>query len=140
MVVALGFLYSECNAETGDFTVKASRGRLSVKADEAQFGHIMEEIARKAGFEVTISTDVAIRTISTDFRDLELEQGINRLMGLIKGEWWTKTTAKTRKNGRLPVEGFMGEYRASATVNGRKVSTTFTLDADAKAPIEVKLA
>lgn len=119
-VVALGFLCADCNAEAGDFTVKASRGRLSVTADEAQFGHIMEELARKAGFEVTISTDVAIKTISTNFRDLELEQGINRLMGLIRHRNFFISSGRDGKIKKIDIFG----KGKSTTINPRKRKKT----------------
>jgi len=70
-------------AWSSDFYVKVNRGRLSVTADNAHFGTLMDQIAKDAGFELSISPDVAGKTLSTEFRDLDLERGIQRLMGLI---------------------------------------------------------
>jgi hypothetical protein len=67
-----------------DFSVKVTRGRLSVKADKAIFGSLMDRIAKDAGFELSISPDIAAKTLSTEFMDLDLERGIQRLMGLIR--------------------------------------------------------
>jgi len=71
-------------AGADDFSVKVNRGRLSVKADNARFGSLMDKIARDAGFELSISPDIAQKTLSTEFMDLDLERGIQRLMGLIR--------------------------------------------------------
>jgi len=77
-------LYTCPPAEASAFSVKVNRGRLTVKADEAPFGPLMDTIAKDAGFELTISADVATKKLSTEFRDLDLERGIQRLMGLIR--------------------------------------------------------
>lgn len=71
-------------AEASNFSVKVNRGRLTVKATNASFGRLMNDIAKNAGFELSISSDVASRKLSTDFSDLDLERGIQRLMGLIR--------------------------------------------------------
>lgn len=71
-------------AGASNFDVKVNRGRLSVTADKAHFGSLMDKIAKDAGFEVSISPDIASKTLSTDFRDLDMEKGVQRLMGLIR--------------------------------------------------------
>jgi type II secretory pathway component GspD/PulD (secretin) len=63
--------------------VRVEDGRLSVEAEDAPFGTIMNEISRKAGFEVEVSRDVAGKTVSTSFTKVELERGIRRLFTLI---------------------------------------------------------
>jgi hypothetical protein len=81
MVAAL-FLCPPAGAS--DFSVKVNRGRLSVKANSARFGPLMDKIAKEAGFEISLSPDVAAKRLSTDFMDLDMERGIQRLMGLIR--------------------------------------------------------
>lgn len=76
-------LYLCTPAMAQDFSVKVNRGRLTIKANKATFGGIMDKIGQAAGFEVAISPDVAARTVTTEFSDIELERGIQRLMGLI---------------------------------------------------------
>ena len=82
-ILIMAALYLCPVAEASDFTVKVARGRLSVKADNAPFGSLMDKIAKSAGFEVVISPDVAQKSLTTEFKDLDMERGIQRLMGLI---------------------------------------------------------
>jgi hypothetical protein len=56
---------------------------LSVEAYNMRFGDILEEVGRQAGFETSISPEIASRELSTAFRDLEMQKGIQRLLSLI---------------------------------------------------------
>jgi hypothetical protein len=63
--------------------VRVEDGRLSVQAEDAPFGTLMNEISREAGFTVELSRDVAGKTVSTTFTNMQLERGIRRLFTLI---------------------------------------------------------
>jgi hypothetical protein len=63
--------------------VRVEEGRLSVRAEDAPFGTLLNEISREAGFEVELNRDVAGKTVSTSFTNVELERGIRRLFTLI---------------------------------------------------------
>lgn len=84
VTLALTALMLCLEAWASNYYVKVNRGRLSVTAENANFGSLMDKIAKDAGFEVLISPDIASKKLSTDFRDLDLERGIQRLMGLIR--------------------------------------------------------
>lgn len=63
--------------------VRLESGRLSVEIKDAMFGKVTTEIALKAGFEVDMQSDIFARTLSAKFRDLDLREGIRRLLALI---------------------------------------------------------
>jgi hypothetical protein len=63
--------------------VRVVHGRLSVRAEGVMFGALFRGIANAAGFEAVISPDVAGRVISSTFRDIPLETGLQRLLRLI---------------------------------------------------------
>lgn len=63
--------------------VRLEAGRLSVELKDAMFGKVITEIALKAGFEVDMQSDIFARTLSIKFRDLDLREGIKRLLALI---------------------------------------------------------
>ncbi|MCK4911211.1 MAG: hypothetical protein KAR83_06200 [Thermodesulfovibrionales bacterium] len=63
--------------------VRVRSGMLSVKLESASFGLTLEEIGRQAGFEAIITPEVASKELSTTFRDMELQKGIQRLLSLI---------------------------------------------------------
>ena len=63
--------------------VRLFNNRLSVEAEEARFGEVIGMVAEEAGFELMISPDIAEKTLSTSFRDLRLQKGIQRLLALI---------------------------------------------------------
>ncbi len=63
--------------------VRVRSGMLSVKLENAPFGPTLQEIGRQAGFEAVITPEVASKELSTTFRDMELQKGIQRLLSLI---------------------------------------------------------
>ena len=63
--------------------VRVRSGMLTVKLESAPFGPTLEEIGRQAGFEAVITPEVASKELSTTFRDMELQKGIQRLLSLI---------------------------------------------------------
>ncbi|MCF7975151.1 MAG: endo-1,4-beta-xylanase [Phycisphaerae bacterium] len=72
--------------------------------------------------------------------DMSPKPAYDRLMDLVKNKWWTKTQCNTGLQGKIDVTGFLGDYRVSAAVNGRKLIGTFTLDRGVQDAIELKLA
>jgi len=53
--------------------------------------------------------------------DLTPKPAYNRLLCLIKGQWWTKTEAETDKQGSCHLRGFLGQYRVTVvTAKGYK--------------------
>jgi hypothetical protein len=78
-----GPCYAQTPWETPGGRVRLQDDLLSVKAENASFGQLLREIGREAGFEVVISPDVSGKTLSTDFSDVELQRGIQRLFTLL---------------------------------------------------------
>ena len=64
-------------------TVRVFKGRITVQAEAARFGAVMEDIAAKVGFELMISPDVAAKPVTTTFSGVQLQRGIQRLLSLI---------------------------------------------------------
>jgi endo-1,4-beta-xylanase len=53
-------------------------------------------------------------------KDMSPKPVYDRLLGLIKGRWWTKTQGRTDANGAFPARAFYGSYRVRAELpNGR---------------------
>lgn len=46
-----------------------------------------------------------------------------QLHKLIKGKWWTKTTAETGAHGTAKTRGFLGDYTVTVTLEGRKAAS-----------------
>jgi endo-1,4-beta-xylanase len=56
-------------------------------------------------------------------RDMSSKPVYERLMGLVKGEWWTKLEARTDAQGELKARAFFGTHRiAAAMPDGRLVA------------------
>jgi type II secretory pathway component GspD/PulD (secretin) len=64
--------------------VSVQNNRLSVKLVDAQFGSVIDRVAKKSGFAAVISSNAAQKKISTEFQDVELEKGIVRLLKLMR--------------------------------------------------------
>lgn len=56
---------------------------LNVELKDAAFGEVMTEIARKAGFEVDISSAIYKKKVSTKFTNVDMQRGLLRLLALI---------------------------------------------------------
>lgn len=72
--------------------IEVKDGLLSVEISDAEFGDVIKEIAEKARFKVEISGDVAYKKISTNFKGVDIEKGIRRLLTIItiiKGKDYT---------------------------------------------------
>ncbi len=63
--------------------VRVRSGMLSVKLEGALFGPTLQEIGRQAGFEAVITPEIAQKELSTTFRDMDLQKGLQRLLSLI---------------------------------------------------------
>jgi hypothetical protein len=59
--------------------IQVDRDRLTVQLKEAPLKAVLEEIGRRAGVKMIIQAPLT-RTISTEFRDLPLEQCLERLL------------------------------------------------------------
>jgi endo-1,4-beta-xylanase len=56
-------------------------------------------------------------------RDMSPKPIYERLMSLIKGEWWTKTEATTNSRGVVKVRAFFGTHRVTAQLPGGQAVT-----------------
>ena len=71
--------------------------------------------------------------------DMTPKPAYDELHRLIKGKWWTRTTAKVEAGGRARFRGFFGQYEGTARVGGRKLEGTFRFDKSMKETKEVRL-
>ena len=56
-------------------------------------------------------------------KDMSPKPVYERLLALIKGDWWTKTEGETNGDGEVRVRAFFGTHRLTATLpEGRKVT------------------
>lgn len=69
--------------------IEVNDGLLSVEISDAEFGNVIKEIAEKAKFKAEISSDVAVKKISTTFKDIEVERGVRRLLTIVKEKDFT---------------------------------------------------
>jgi endo-1,4-beta-xylanase len=61
------------------------------------------------------------------------------LRDLIRGKWWTRTTAETGADGRVKIEGFLGDYEVTVQQDGRRLAGRFSLTKDAGRRLDVAL-
>ena len=59
--------------------------------------------------------------------DLSPKPVYERLMKLIKGEWWTRQDLTTDSEGKAAFRGFLGRYRITVTTDSRKVTQEMDL-------------
>ncbi len=57
---------------------------LTVDLENADFGEVLNAIAKDSGFKVEISGDVSGKKLTTKFIDMDIERGIERLLSLIR--------------------------------------------------------
>jgi len=56
-------------------------------------------------------------------KDMSPKPAYQRLLGMIKGQWWTQVRGRTDSGGKMTCRGFYGRYRVTATAaDGRMVS------------------
>lgn len=70
--------------------------------------------------------------------DMSPKPVYERLHDLIKGQWWTQSTAETGPDGRAKIDGFLGEYEVAVQQDGRKLTARFSLAATDE-PVQVQL-
>ena len=64
-------------------------------------------------------------------KDMSPKPAYEELLKLVKGKWWTKTTLETSDGGAAGFRGFLGDYKLTVTLEGKKaVEKTFTLGKD----------
>lgn len=72
--------------------------------------------------------------------DLSPKPAYDRLVGLIKGKWWTQTGGETDDQGQYAFRGFFGAYRIHVTgAQGAEVSADVHLERGADNVFTVKL-
>jgi type II secretory pathway component GspD/PulD (secretin) len=64
--------------------IEVRDGKLSVDLADAEIGSVISEIAHKLNFQVEINRTVYNKKVTTRFSDLDVEQGIRRLLTLAK--------------------------------------------------------
>jgi len=70
--------------------------------------------------------------------DLSPKPVYERLMGLIKGEWWTREEG-TAPDGVLNVRAFYGRYEITAKAGDKEASVEFDLTKDGEHSVTIKL-
>jgi len=71
--------------------------------------------------------------------DMTPKLAYQQLMQLIKDKWWTQTEMEVTAGGKARFRGFFGEYKASARIGNRELTTSFSFDQSTKATIDVPL-
>lgn len=71
--------------------------------------------------------------------DMSPKPAYEALMKLVKGKWWTKTSATVGDGGEASFRGTYGDYGISAVVDGRKLTGSFTFTKDSERPLRVVL-
>ncbi|MCS7187716.1 MAG: endo-1,4-beta-xylanase [Armatimonadetes bacterium] len=73
-------------------------------------------------------------------RDMSPKPVYERMLELIKGEWWTKAKGATDKEGKWQTKAFYGEHELTIqTQDGRKVSQKVTVRKGAENRFEIRL-
>lgn len=104
--------------------IEVKDGLLSVEISDAEFGDVIKEIAEKARFKVEISGDVAYKKISTNFKGVDIEKGIRRLLTIItlmKGKDYTISYNSEGFIDRLEVYGESSDKPAVRPLQKRQV-------------------
>ncbi len=60
-------------------------------------------------------------------RDMSPKPAYEELMKLVKGKWWTQLDLAADGQGSAGFRGFLGDYRVTATAEGRTASGSFVL-------------
>ncbi len=72
-------------------------------------------------------------------KDMTPKPVYERLLQLIKDEWWTDETRRTDEDGRIALRGFCGDYRVIAQRGGRRAEVQATLRRDAPNEWRIRL-
>jgi GH35 family endo-1,4-beta-xylanase len=71
--------------------------------------------------------------------DMSPKPAYERLMKLIKDQWWTRQQATVAEGGKLRLRGFFGHYEVEAQADGRKLNGVFHLSRGVD-EVEVRLS
>nr|QQZ02675.1 1,4-beta-xylanase [uncultured microorganism] len=71
--------------------------------------------------------------------DMSAKPIYERLYDLIKGRWSTRVEVESGPEGRLKIDGFMGEYEVTVKENGRRLGGRFSLAKPTPEATEVQL-
>jgi hypothetical protein len=63
-----------------------------------------------------------------------------KLHGLIKDKWWTKTKVTLAAGGKASFRGFLGQYKVITRIAGRQLTGTFSFDKGTKDTVDVRLS
>jgi GH35 family endo-1,4-beta-xylanase len=55
--------------------------------------------------------------------DMTPKPAFDELMKLVKGKWWTRVKRQTGADGTARIRGYLGDYRLTASIDGRKTAT-----------------
>ena len=73
-------------------------------------------------------------------QDMSPKPVYEALRDLIKGAWWTRTSATVGDDGRVGFRGFLGDYRVTVHADDATWTGAFALDRAVRGPIEVRLS
>ncbi len=71
--------------------------------------------------------------------DMTPKPAYDRLMGLIKGEWWTAEDLKTDDRGEARFRGFFGDYEVTVETGARVVTAPLTVAREDANTVEVRM-
>ncbi|MBI5206107.1 MAG: hypothetical protein HZA11_14430 [Nitrospirae bacterium] len=100
--------------------IEVNDGLLSVELSDAEFGNVIKEIAEKAKFKAEISNDVAVKKISTTFKDIEVERGVRRLLTIMKEKDFTISYDTAGLIDKLEIYGGAGISRPVVNTQPQK--------------------
>ena len=100
--------------------IEVNDGLLSVELSDAEFGNVIKEIAEKAKFKAEISSDVALKKISTTFKNIEVERGVRRLLTIMKEKDFTISYNTAGLIDKLEIYGGGGISRPAVNTQPQK--------------------
>ena len=72
--------------------------------------------------------------------DMTAKPAYDRLLGLVKGQWWTRASGRSDADGRYDFRGFLGRYRVTVKADGFRSVTVESVLVKGENAIEVQLA
>ncbi len=125
-VFLAGTCLAQAPAQTGRqepvMKVEVKDGLLSVESAGAEFGSVLKAVAAKAGIEAAVSGDVSVRPVTTRFRNLEVEEGISRLLSLMQEKNYTFTYGKGGRLERVEVYGSSAPAAKTGKVSAQQAA------------------
>ncbi|TAL26020.1 MAG: hypothetical protein EPN94_04175 [Nitrospirae bacterium] len=100
--------------------IEVKDGLLSVEVSDAEFGNVMKEIAEKAKFKAEISGAVASKKITTNFKDIDVERGVRRLLTVMKEKDFTISYNTAGMIDKLEIYGSAAKPFATPTTPPKK--------------------